>query len=203
MLGTHKTEQINCLPTESRNLNERYNTNPELGALSAGSDCARTFSERMRFEIPKEHRKTPEAKELIRLDKEFSKACAREARAMKRDLLNKDPDAFLKLSMRTQKLLQQLSNAEEDYDKSTGEPRPVELADSIRNRIRDSFEETAWGQIELNLAKTLAYMKRNGWSDPRIQESIFVVAEGDADAFARACEQARTDYRDLLLAARI
>ena len=36
----------------------------------------------MRFEIPKEYRETPEAKELIRIDKAFTEACADEARAM-------------------------------------------------------------------------------------------------------------------------
>jgi hypothetical protein len=157
----------------------------------------------MRFEIPKEHRKTPEAKELIRIDKKFSKSCAREARAMKRNLLTKDQDAFLKLSLQTQELHQQLKQAEESYDKATGEPKPVELSDSVRDRIRDSFDGAAWEQIEQKLAKTLAYMNRNEWTDPRILESIFIVAGGDADGFGRACEQARTDYRDLLLAARV
>jgi len=155
----------------------------------------------MRFEIPKEHRKTPEAKELIRLDKEFSKACAREARALKRNLLNKDPDAFLRLSKRTQELLQQLQNAQKDYDKRTGEPKPVKLADSVQSRIRETFDEASWVKVEQDLAKTLAYMKRSGWSDPRIQESIFIVAKGDTDAFSQACELAKQDYRDLLLVA--
>jgi len=144
----------------------------------------------------------PEAKELIRIDKKFSKSLAREERAIKRNLLNKDCDAFLKLSQQTHELLGQLKQAKEFYDKATGEPKPVELSDSVRDRIRNSFGDVNGEQVEQELSKTLAYMKRKGWTDPRILESLLIVADGDIDEFSRACELARTDFRDLLLEAR-
>ncbi len=157
----------------------------------------------MQFVIPKEHRNTPEAKELVRIDKAFTKSCAREARALKRNLLVKNQDAFLKLNEQTHKLQQKLQQATEAYDKATGEPKPLELSDPVKKRIKASFSHEEQGHIRQKLAKTLAYMERNSWSDPRILEAIFIVADGNADQFHDACKEALTDYRDLLLKANI
>lgn len=160
-----------------------------------------SFSKKMRFQIPKEYRKIPEAKELIRLDKEFSKACAQDLRALKRYYLNRDPDALSKCTSRTSKLQEQLQQAEEAYDNATGEPKPIALSESTKNQIKESFKHTNLKDIERKLAKTLAYMIRNGWTDPRIPDAILKMSDGDPACFDVACEQAKTDYRDLLIAA--
>ncbi|MGB6220935.1 hypothetical protein [Haloferula sp.] len=152
----------------------------------------------MRFTIPKEHRDTPEAMELVRLDREFNDVLEASVAAMRHGLLESDPKAFARISEREKALLRQIERAEDAYDKALGEPKPINLNPTELSEIGRTFGQADQVEARDVLARTLGYLDRNGPFDRRVSEAMIRVAGGDLHLLHQAAEAAKQDYRDLL-----
>lgn len=155
----------------------------------------------MWFEIPEEHRDTPEAREMLRIASEFDKVCAEEADAVKRKLWQSDPDAFEAVGARSRELQQQLKEAVAAFDRATGEPKPLPLLDEVIAAVQTHFSEDKRVEVVEQLGKTLAYLKRQRVDDPRVPHYILRLCEGDIERLRSVAAEVRVDYRDIIVAA--
>lgn len=155
----------------------------------------------MWFEIPKEFRKTPEAIEMLRIDAEFTKACAAELKAVRSRLWEKSPEAFNALTARTSSLQESLGAAVDAYDQATSEPKSVELPDDLTEAVATQFDVGQQACAIKILSKTLAILRRQRSNDPRIGFCILKLASGDARQLEEIAREACIDYRNIIIAA--
>jgi hypothetical protein len=155
----------------------------------------------MWFEVPKEFRKTPEAKAMLRIDAEFAKALEKEWKALNSGLLEKDPRAFNMLNARSNRLHESLRAAVKAYYLATGEPKPVELPQDLAAAVAEQFDAGDQERVIKILSKTLAILRRQRSNDPRIGFCILKLAAGDARLVEDIAREACTDFRDVLIAA--
>ena len=154
----------------------------------------------MRFEIPKEHRDTQEAKNLVQADRMFAKALNASVKALRKGLHQSNPEEFAKITGREQGLIDNLKVAERAYDLALNEPKPIQLDHEVLDRISHEFTHFDKAKAEFIMATTMAHLRRNGFNDPRISDAILTLADGDISKLVTASEEARRDYRDVLLA---
>lgn len=157
---------------------------------------------KMWFEIPKKFRKAPEAVELLRIDAEFTKACAEELRAVKTRLWETSPFAFDALCERSRQLQESLKAAVAVYDQATSEPEPGALPPDLVESIARRFEGGERDKVAMLLAKTIAILRRQRFDMPGIAFDILTLADGDCQRVEHIATEACIDFRDVVLAAK-
>ena len=155
----------------------------------------------MHFEIPSEFRHIPEAIKLYDLDAKFTEVCALEVAAVKARLWETDLAGFTALEARSRELRRALKDAVAAFDHATGEPRPIELPHDILSVINEQFADSDRPAVAATIAKTLAYLQRQRVSDPRVALFILKLAKGEPKRVTQYADQARVDYRDIILSA--
>jgi hypothetical protein len=103
-------------------------------------------------EIPQEHQHLPEAERLKAAQAEFLSAsqallnanrAARAAGEYVTDDLQEKADALSRAEV-------QLKDAEAEYDRAVGEPKPVKLSDVVRKKLEETFASELHGEAKRN-----------------------------------------------------
>ena len=152
----------------------------------------------MKFEIPKEHTDTPEAKRLLEIDAEFTAVCALQHKAIITKQYQSDPAAFEALDKQSRALRQALNDAELAYDQATGEPKPVNLSPDVVQEIERQFAANDGAEVIAKLAKTLGYLRRQRVEDNRIAKYVLLLAKGNKEQVAYFADAATNDFRDII-----
>ena len=155
----------------------------------------------MWFEVPKEFRKTPESKEMLRINAEFAKALEKELKAVRSRLWEKSMADFEALNARSNRLHEALRAAVKAYDLATGEPKPVELPQDLAAAVAEQFDTGDQERVIKILSKTLAILQRQRCHDPRIGFCILKLASGNAQLVEDIAKDACIDFRNILIAA--
>ncbi len=152
----------------------------------------------MWFQIPDEHINSPEAQRLLKLDAEFGHFCAKHREASLAKLHETDPAASEALDLEMRQRLQALTDAAAEFDRATGEPKPVELPAEVLQKIATQFAPADQEEVIAILSKTLGYLQRQQVGGRRVIDYVLILARGKKELLQQYADTAKSDYRDII-----
>jgi hypothetical protein len=157
-------------------------------------------------EIEEAQRHLPEAKRLELAQKEFSSAAEavsaanRAARGAGQYLTDELTDKAKALDLAQQ----QLGEAEAEFDRAIGEPKPVKITGIVRKKLRETFatelQDEAISTLKTGLTFRLPFVNTTEKLE-RVRLAVIKLAGGDLTQLRRHVEIAKVDWRDVISAA--
>jgi len=156
--------------------------------------------------IPEEHKHLPEAKRLEAAQAAFLSAAAALSAAnhAARAAGKKVTEELLAKAAALEPAQQELKQAEAEFDRAIGEPKPVAVTGIVLEKLRETFapelQEEAIRTIATGLTLRLPMIETLEGLD-RVRLAVLKVAAGDLPELRRQVEVAKVDWRDVLIAA--
>lgn len=165
---------------------------------STTTDDLATPESPMWFDIPNEYLETPEAQRLLGLYAEYHRICEIQRTAYTEKRNETDPEFVAELAKRNQEIEKQVFNAVAEFDKATGEPKPIALDPTTHETIESQFAQNECAEVAAKLSKTLAYLRRGSVSGERVIEYVLRLAKGNLGRLNYYADEARRDFRNVV-----